>query len=429
MPDKVKRVHAPVVSANLPWTLVPNIPVDVTDALHKTVRTNVLPVTWSPPPSELLDLPALAELRAALRASGIEKKVQWLLVSEAAKGTAERNKQKLYDRDGMMVELREQIGAAPMKLSEIAVKENVTTSDLAVVLAGRKLMNMVIDSEGTNSEFSPGLEALAAERGYTRSELAARVAIAVEALKIADEQANKQFYSLAAMQCVPRNSGGSGCTKRYVADQTAAGKRGESALVVDLMAYGIEPHQFRTEKEQIRLAKEAGLEPPLATPDILFEEPQPIMGYDLRWIDAKNSAIIPGVSNEQMMEKLRNQAAKYAKLGPGAFFWTKCGFPEIMVGELGDRVVHLRRTVARSCFRTTLCKHFSNGFCMYGDRCTFAHGEEQLRDSVGDCVVDELSRDSVTTEMVPDNSSSKDTKHRPTDSAGAPTTYIAPHRR
>ena len=46
-------------------------------------------------------------------------------------------------------------------------------------------MNMVIDSKG-NSEFSPGLEALVAERGYTKSELAARVAIAVSVITLVE---------------------------------------------------------------------------------------------------------------------------------------------------------------------------------------------------------------------------------------------------
>jgi hypothetical protein len=373
---------------------------------------------------------SVAELRAALCAGGIEENVQWLLVSEAAKGTAERNKEKLYDlSDAMIFGIREQIGADPMKLREIAVEKNVTTSDLARVLVGGKLMEMVI-GRSIGSNFSPDFDALAAEEGWAQSELANREAIAVEAVKIARDQAETRHYSHTAMQCWSRKHGAAGGVARIAADQFAAGRRGESALAADLKAYGIERHQFRTEEEQIRQTKEAGQEPPLATPDILFEEPQHIMGHELRWIDAKNSAIIPGVSDEQKVEKLRNQAAKYVKhFGPGAFLWTKCGFPEIMVAELGDGVVHFRRTVARSCFRTMLCKNFSNGVCPYGDRCTFAHGEEQLRDSVGDCAVDELSRDSSTTEMVPDNSSSEDTKRRPMDSAGAPTTYVPPHRR
>lgn len=387
--------HDVVQDGSVPWTLVANISAAVTDALQKIVRAEAvehqLPATWSVPPSEALDLPNAAELRAALRASGIEEKVQWLLVSEAAKGTAERNKEKFYYNDAMMFLLREQIGADPTKLSEIAEEKNVTTSDLARVLVGSKLMDMVI-GRSTDSDFSPDFDALAAEEGYAQSELANREAIAVEAVKIAGEQAATKSYSLTAMQCVSRKFGGSGGAARYAADQFAAGKRGESALAADLKAYGIEDHHFRTEEQQVLEAEEAGQEPPLATPDILFAEPQHIMGLEVRWIDAKNSAIIPGVSDEQKVEKLRMQSAKYVKrFGPGAFLWTKCGFPENLVDEVGDGVVHFRRTVARSYFRTTRCKYFYNGFCRYGDGCTFAHGEEQIRESVDDCAEDEVT--------------------------------------
>ena len=269
-----------------------------------------------------------------------------------------------------IIELRKQIGADPTQLRKHAQEINVTTSQLAEVLAGKKLVGIVTRRPGP-----PDVDVLAAKKlivGWFLT-FSRRQAIAVEAVKIAREEQRERPYSHTAM--LLRRPGCPG-PWHGEAEQLAAGKRGESVLIKDLRAAGL--HGFRTEEKLMA----QGLP---FTPDVLFDQPQHICGHKVNWIDAKNALLIPGVSDEENVQKRRKQFENYVEhYGPGAVLWLKWGFSENLVGKPPE-VVHFRRTGGQdwsseaSSYRTQLCKNWAAGRCSFGDRCLFAHGEEQLR--------------------------------------------------
>jgi len=43
----------------------------------------------------------------------------------------------------------------------------------------------------------------------------------------------------------------------------------------------------------------------------------------------------------------------------------------------------LKDSEALAKYKTELCKNWMNGYCVYNDKCIFAHGEEELRGRMG----------------------------------------------
>jgi len=84
-----------------------------------------------------------------------------------------------------------------------------------------------------------------------------------------------------------------------------------------------------------------------ATPDFLFDPPLVIHGKDIRWIEVKNSLLIPDVSFDTQSQ-IKDQARKFVeRFGHGAFVWTKCGFVKSL-DKFIPGVMHLSYTVAHS---------------------------------------------------------------------------------
>jgi hypothetical protein len=84
-----------------------------------------------------------------------------------------------------------------------------------------------------------------------------------------------------------------------------------------------------------------------ATPDFMFDPPLVIHGKDIRWIEVKNSLLIPEVSFDTQ-SKIKEQAQKFVeRFGHGAFVWTKCGFVKSL-DKFIPGVMHLSYTVAHS---------------------------------------------------------------------------------
>eukprot|EP01045_Picozoa_sp_COSAG04_P022317 COSAG04_NODE_2505_length_3995_cov_23.581366_3_plen_470_part_00 len=353
------------------WTGSPNIPAAETDALQRLVELAVeeqLPATWSKDPLKALDDVAAAEkIRALFHAHDVDKTLQTSLVGEAIRGTAARNREKLYRDPAKINRLREQIGTNPAQLRKHAEEINVTTTQLAEVLAGTKLVGMTrknpIPAVLARPAFPRPQSVLV---GWFRS-FSQRKAIAVEAVKIANQKEEQGQWSDAAMQL--RRHGGTS-QWRGEEEQLAAGKRGETTLVKDLRAAGL--RRFCREEKLMADGKPF-------TPDVLFDEPQHINGHEVNWIDAKNALLIPGVSDEGRVQRHRQQFKNYVdSYGPGAVLWLKCGFSERWVDDQPG-VVHFRRNGPASNHRTQLCRHWQAGHCWRGDRCIFAHGVEQLR--------------------------------------------------
>jgi hypothetical protein len=89
-----------------------------------------------------------------------------------------------------------------------------------------------------------------------------------------------------------------------------------------------------------------------------------ILKHEVNWIDAKHALHIPGVSLEQMIERVRKQSLKYVeRFGPGAILWTKCGFCEDIVAASHKDVMHFRTETER---RTPQKKKKNTNSCETG---------------------------------------------------------------
>ena len=133
-----------------------------------------------------------------------------------------------------------------------------------------------------------------------------------------------------------------GCKSHHFTNEI--GRQGESAVEKALGEAGVQRDEYWTEEDQKVLQTEKG------TPDILFKKLTAINGVEVKWIDAKNMLLIPGVSSGETVNNYDKKMDRYVtEHGPGAIVWAKTtynkkseqehavGFPE----NLRDRHEHV----------------------------------------------------------------------------------------
>jgi hypothetical protein len=176
---------------------------------------------------------------------------------------------------------------------------NITSTHLAVVLAGRQHVQNVDDPTLVVSDDSVELK----NRKHR---------IAVEA----HEMGPTDFITAFELSKKGNNT------------QNSRAFKGESALFLGLTKnMNISKYRFETqEQQQDRMILSSGIvDKP--TPDILFKVPLVLFGQTIHWIDAKNSLVVRGLSPDKIIDSLSKQMKNYTDtFGPGAVLWTKCGF-------------------------------------------------------------------------------------------------------
>ena len=107
-----------------------------------------------------------------------------------------------------------------------------------------------------------------------------------------------------------------GSKSHGVTNQT--GWQGECEMMKALREAGVMRDEYLTEQDQKVLQTGKG------TPDILFKKLTAINGVEVKWIDAKNMLLIPGVSSGETVNNYDMKMERYVtEHGPGAIVWTK----------------------------------------------------------------------------------------------------------
>jgi hypothetical protein len=363
------------IHANVPWTDVPDIPAAVSEGLREVVSQdlpeNQLQVHLEPWEA----IGVSSRLEGIMHASQLSQKVRNFLTQEALAGTADRNKEKLYGDAELQEKLRHRVGASPTQLKEVARELNMTTTNLGFILAGRTIMDRVIDEQIDADHVQRHGKEMWREKADS-SDYERRRAIAIETVDCSTHDL------VTGYQCKSRSLGHSRESGLHGKKWKEAGKQGESRLERDLRVAGI---PFTTEAQDVEeefATREAG---DRATPDVRFPKPQMILGKEVNWMEAKRAVNIPGVSPAQKLERIQKQLEKYVeRFGPGAVLWTKCGFCEDVATN--EKVAHFRPkdgTAMQSKGmkqprRTQICVRWRNGRCTAGSRCPFAHGQRQI---------------------------------------------------
>lgn len=337
--DLIKKGKTKKKKLNLPWTDDANIPERVVKAMVGLVQEseveeqievkrryfNLGHLTPGRRHQELFQV--------ACKADEVKNKDVRCLILEMQKGTAERNKEKLYeseDHQDRLQVMRDEICPTGFfslndiieRLRDLADDLNVTTTDLGRALAGYSNVSTAIDERNRNT-------------------------LDVTHLPDTDDCDNRRLIAKATVvcshddyitgyTCKSRDTGHVVEAQEHARRLDDRSRRGENRLEEDLRKAGYPPNSYKTEEQ---LTKDGE---PEATPDVLFNEPQTIRGKRVKWIDAKNACDIPGVTPERVMEALRRQVEKYVeRFGPGAILWTKCGFcKDVLSGVKG--VSHFR---------------------------------------------------------------------------------------
>jgi hypothetical protein len=266
---------------------------------------------------------ASEELDRFFEEHNVPQSLRGALVLQIKKGIIHRNKEAVYENESLKAELRMRIGHLDTSLEEQADILNTTTTYLGYALAGRVVMDMVVNGVLDVEEEDP--EFLSLETAETWEDIW-RVQIALDTVYLAKDD------KLSGHICQTRKHKSQQC--KYL---DFHGSYGESILQSDLRRSRI---SFQTEAEQRESGSEVSM---VATPDVLLDEPMIINGVLVNWIDSKTAFLIPGVSCAEEIHKARIQAEKYIRLfGPGAFFWPKSGYCEGFLGDIQD-LVHISR--------------------------------------------------------------------------------------
>lgn len=105
------------------------------------------------------------------------------------------------------------------------------------------------------------------------------------------------------------------------------GNYGENLVKIDLCKLGITADAYLTEEQQQASVLQSTDESDskiVATPDFLFHNPVRIFDKEIRWIEVKNYVIVPGISADVVIERLKRQVAKYEQhYGDGLVIFTR----------------------------------------------------------------------------------------------------------
>ena len=314
--------------AKLPWTDEPNIPEHIVAALVALVE--------EPDVSRQLNVHSrsnyeheASHVRGMCFEHGLEKREQYLLLREAQKGTSDRNKEKVYADEDLVKKMRCLVGANPPLLLAQAWRLNVGTTHLGIALAGQPYLDAVIDNEVEEESRATVVE------GEDPTDAANRTNIARAVVKYCPND------TISGFLCESRNSGHSDDMKVHAQRMNVSAQRGENLLKEDLDAAGLQG-LYTTQRDNVQSEFDEREKGDRSTPDVLFDTPIAIMGKKVNWIDVKHDLVIPGVTPERRMKKLRCQVERYvARFGPGAVLWTKLGFCKDVLPDV-EGVAHFR---------------------------------------------------------------------------------------
>ena len=314
--------------AKLPWTDEPNIPEPIVAALVALVE--------EPDVSRQLNVHSrsnyeheASHVRGMCFEHGLEKREQYLLLREAQKGTSDRNKEKVYADEDLVKKMRCLVGANPPLLLAQAWRLNVGTTHLGIALAGQPYLDAVIDNEVEEESRATVVE------GEDPTDAANRTNIARAVVKYCPND------TISGFLCESRNSGHSDDMKVHAQRMNVSAQRGENLLKEDLDAAGLQG-LYTTQRDNVQSEFDEREKGDRSTPDVLFDTPIAIMGKKVNWIDVKHDLVIPGVTPERSMKKLRCQVERYvARFGPGAVLWTKLGFCKDVLPDV-EGVAHFR---------------------------------------------------------------------------------------
>ena len=314
--------------AKLPWTDEPNIPEPIVAALAALVE--------EPDVSRQLNVHSrsnyeheASHVRGMCFEHGLEKREQYLLLREAQKGTSDRNKEKVYADEDLVKKMRCLVGANPPLLLAQAWRLNVGTTHLGIALAGQPYLDAVIDNEVEEESRATVVE------GEDPTDAANRTNIARAVVKYCPND------TISGFLCESRNSGHSDDMKVHAQRMNVSAQRGENLLKEDLDAAGLQG-LYTTQRDNVQSEFDEREKGDRSTPDVLFDTPIAIMGKKVNWIDVKHDLVIPGVTPERRMKKLRCQVERYvARFGPGAVLWTKLGFCKDVLPDV-EGVAHFR---------------------------------------------------------------------------------------
>lgn len=296
------------------WTNQPTLPHEAVEALRNLDSHEVSVHAW---PNQLLE--ERPTLRGQLFSLSIQKNTASVLLRERQKGAAYHNIEDLYAKFKSNPEYRATLLAESTPLQQLARNLNVTTTDLVIALVGSQKVREIVDeiAEAREDQLSSGHET-------------ARVLEAIECI-------DKDYFTSYKLKS--RNY------SMQTGNMLQAGTKGESDLQRDLRQNNI---AFKTQEECV--AREYAEQAPgeRATPDALLTTPVWIMDKEVRWIEAKNCVMLPGITPPSILEDLEKQVAKYVeRFGPGAILWTKCGFsPDIQIALEESLPVSLRSCIS-----------------------------------------------------------------------------------
>ena len=130
------------------------------------------------------------------------------------------------------------------------------------------------------------------------------------------------------------------------------GRHGENIVSNDLDMMGISKDYYLTEEQQsanaqlCNTAKSSNEDNAvIPTPDFLFHTPVLIFDREIRWIEVKNHAIVPGISSDERIKDLQDQVKSYEKHHGcgGMLVILKEGFTEELRSFLPNTLIVTRK--------------------------------------------------------------------------------------
>eukprot|EP00300_Choanocystis_sp_HF-7_P032742 c4382_g2_i1.p1 GENE.c4382_g2_i1~~c4382_g2_i1.p1 ORF type:complete len:700 (+),score=113.77 c4382_g2_i1:673-2772(+) len=289
----------------------------ISDTIVDLLKNVTLPVNTSPARIKAEVNSIDNSLLNALRGHGLTTGACTFVVRERLKALAEENLDKLYEQPELLAILRA-LPATPQLLLAQAVELNVAVTDLGIALAGTTELETTI-----NRDKDPELPKLPPIRaGESDEDRQRRVKWAEVTLACKDND------YISGFRCI---------SKAYDEDHQIlqTGKVGEEAGLKDLRMAGV---TFKTQ-EDLQRDRE------IRTPDAVFEQPVQIFARDVNWVEVKASVVIPGLSPQSVVNRLKDQVRAYEeRYGPGCILWAKerlfyDGWEKI----LGANVAHFGR--------------------------------------------------------------------------------------